>query len=80
MSIRSAVRKIRDVAFQQGGISVGKELLWTTLIGFCKCTAMYYAIKPQVRQLRGFSFHSCLYFTQRIKMFENNKEHNDKAF
>ena len=37
-------------------------------------------VKPQVRESHGLGFHSDLQFSQRIKVFEYAKEHNDQAF
>ena len=37
-------------------------------------------VKPQVRESHGLGFHSDLQFSQRIKVFEYAKEHNDQVF
>ena len=57
-----------------------KELLWSPLVGFCKCAATDNVVKSQVGELHGLGFHANLQFTQRIKVFEHTKKHNDEVF
>ena len=59
------------------------ELLGRSLYRKLGCAATvkwYHVVKSQVGEFHGLGFHSDLQFSQRIKVFEYAKEHNDEVF